>query len=97
VHAETFGLVGALSPSTWWDNRWILGQVQAATPPIRRIYLDSGNAGPSEDDVADTAKLAAVWKTKPNVEVDYRVADGASHSEAYWRQRIPGALAFLLR
>jgi predicted alpha/beta superfamily hydrolase len=97
VHAETFGLVGALSPSTWWDKTWILGQAQAATPAIRRIYLDSGNAEPSADDVADTAKLAAVWKTKPNVEVDYQVADGASHSEAYWRQRIPGALAFLLR
>lgn len=97
THADTFGLIGALSPSTWWDGTWIVGQAQAAQPNIRRIYLDSGNAGPSQDDVANTARLAAVWKTKPNVEVDYLVANGASHSETYWRQRVPGALAFLLR
>jgi predicted alpha/beta superfamily hydrolase len=97
THADTFGLVGALSPSTWWDNTWLLGQSQSATPAIRRIYIDSGNAGPSQDDVTNTGKLAAEWKTKPNVEVDYLVADGAQHNETYWRQRIPGALAFLLR
>jgi predicted alpha/beta superfamily hydrolase len=97
THADTFGLIGALSPSTWWDNTWILGQSQAATPSIERIYLDSGNAGTSQDDVADTARLAATWKTKSNVEVDYLVEDGASHNETYWRRRIPGALAFLLR
>lgn len=98
THADTFGLVGALSPSTWWDNTWILGQSQAAaTPAVHRIYIDSGNAGPSQDDVTNTAALAATWKTKPGVAVDYLVADGAQHNESYWRQRIPGALAFLLR
>jgi predicted alpha/beta superfamily hydrolase len=95
-HADTFGLVGALSPSTWWDSTWIIDQSKAATPSIRRLYLDSGNAGPSGDDVTNTAALAAVWKTKSGVDVDYLVQDGASHNETYWRQRIPGALAFLL-
>lgn len=97
THADTFGLVGALSPSTWWNGAWVLDQSQAATPAIRRIYLDSGDAGPSQDDVVDTSRLAAVWKTKPNVEVDYVLDRGASHTETYWRKRIPGALAFLLR
>lgn len=97
THAETFGLVGALSPSTWWDDTWLLEQSRSATPAIRRIYIDSGDSGTSQDDVANTGQLAALWKTKPNVEVDYLVQNGASHNETYWRQRIPGALAFLLR
>ncbi len=95
-HADTFGLIGALSPSTWWDNTWIIGQSQAATPRIHRLYLDSGNAGTSNDDVTNTATLASVWKTKSGVDVDYLVEDGASHSERYWRTRVPDALAFLL-
>lgn len=93
---DVFGLVGALSPSTWWADTWLVGQSEAATPRIARLYLDSGNAGTSGDDVTNTTRLAAVWETKP-VLLRHVVQDGASHSEVWWRERIGGALGFLLQ
>ncbi|MEZ4363514.1 MAG: alpha/beta hydrolase-fold protein [Kofleriaceae bacterium] len=94
---DVFRNVGALSPSTWWANTWILGQSSAATGPLpAKIYLDSGDAGPSSDDKVNTAALADVWRQKPGVTVKSLVQAGASHSEVYWRQRLPGALQFLL-
>ena len=94
--AQVFGLVGALSPSTWWDNNWVIGASASPATLPQRLYLDSGNTGEDDDDVTLTAQLAQVWQAKSSVKVDYLVQDGASHGEAYWRQRIPGALSFLL-
>jgi predicted alpha/beta superfamily hydrolase len=99
---ETFGLVGALSPSTWWDGRWILGSVagvRAAPNRPLRVYVDSGNAGTSMDDVANTAQLAQAWRDRGYAEgatLLHVVQDGATHSERFWAQRLPGALRFLL-
>lgn len=94
---DVFRKVGALSPSTWWNGTWIIGQSSAASGALpARVYIDSGNAGSSNDDVTNTTALANVWKAKPAVTVMSLVQNGATHSEYYWRQRIPGALAFLL-
>jgi len=94
---DVFTGVGGLSPSTWWDNEWLLTQSQQARGPFpSRVYIDSGNAGSSNDGVDQTAQLAQAWQQKPGVAVDYRVQDGATHTELYWRQRVPGTLAFLL-
>jgi predicted alpha/beta superfamily hydrolase len=96
-HADVFGRIGALSPSTWWDNTWIIGQTQQASGTLpARVYVDSGDAGNSNDDVTDTAQLAQAWKAKSGVTVDYLVQSGGQHNEYYWRQRLPGALSFLL-
>ncbi len=94
--APVFGLVGALSPSTWWDNDWVIGASASPATLPSRLYLDSGNTGQDDDDVTLTAQLAQVWQAKTAVKVDYLVQNGGSHSETYWRQRIPGALSFLL-
>jgi predicted alpha/beta superfamily hydrolase len=94
---DVFGEAGGLSPATWWDNEWITGLSTAARAPLPlEVYIDSGDSGTASDDVGLTAKLADAWKAKGGVAVDYRVQHGASHSEVYWRQRIAGALAFLL-
>ncbi len=98
----TFALVGALSPSTWWDDRVTLGIVSASKDaPARplRVYVDSGDAGASKDDVANTAELAATYRAigyTDGVSLKYVVQPGATHSEVYWAARLPGALAFLL-
>jgi predicted alpha/beta superfamily hydrolase len=99
---EVFGLVGALSPSTWWDERVILREVATiATRPLRplRIYVDSGDAGTSRDGVSDTRDLAAALRSVGFVEgttLRYVVQPGATHTERYWAERLPGAFAFLL-
>ncbi|MBI5518062.1 MAG: alpha/beta hydrolase [Deltaproteobacteria bacterium] len=98
---ETFGLIGALSPSTWWDNRMLLREV-ASVPsrPARalRVYVDSGDSGPSMDDVVNTRALALAYRAAGYTDGDFRhvVQAGATHTEAAWASRLPGALAFLL-
>jgi predicted alpha/beta superfamily hydrolase len=99
---EVFGLVGAMSPSTWWDNRTVLAAV--ASIPMRsarplRVYVDSGDAGNSNDGVTDTRELATTFGRvgySEGVNFHYFVQNGATHTERYWAQRLPGALAFLL-
>lgn len=102
VRADVFGLVGAMSPSTWWDGRVILDEV-AAIPTLGvralRVYVDSGDAGSSSDGAADTADLAAAYRAAGYVEgadLQYVLAPGHQHSEAYWAMRLPRALWFLL-
>lgn len=100
--ADVFGGVGAFSPTTYWSNRWIVGQVQAmpaAPQRPRRVYLDSGDSGPSQDDAANTADLAAVFEGlgyQRGVDFDYVLGQGDVHDEAAWQRRLPRALAFLL-
>jgi predicted alpha/beta superfamily hydrolase len=99
--SDTFGLIGAMSPSTFWDNGYIVGAVTNAPKQPRplRVYLDSGDSGTSNDDVGDTNKLAAAYLATGYVEgMDFHhvVAPGDQHNEVYWARRLPGALAFLL-
>jgi predicted alpha/beta superfamily hydrolase len=100
THADIFGGVGALSPSTWWDSDWLIGEVgKTASPRPLRVYVDSGDSGTSNDDVADTASLAKAYQAigyAQGTTFDYLVQAGGQHSEIYWAQRLPGALAFLL-
>jgi predicted alpha/beta superfamily hydrolase len=92
---ETFGLVGAVSPSTWWNGTWIVGQVRnAETIPVR-VYVDSGDSGAARDDVVNTAELARAYRDR-QANLKYIVQNGASHNEYWWRQRLPGAFMHLL-
>ncbi|MBL8718720.1 MAG: alpha/beta hydrolase [Myxococcales bacterium] len=98
--ADVFGLVGAMSPSTWWDSTVLLTMIPASKTPLPlRAYVDSGDSGASSDDVANTAKLADAYRAKGFVDgktLEYVVQKGATHSEVYWAQRLPHALEFLL-
>jgi len=102
THSETFGLVGAMSPSTWWDGTVIITDVAATkgkTPRPLRVYVDSGDSGPSSDDVTNTANLAKTYRDLgyvDGVDLKYLVQKGAQHNETYWAQRLPGAMSFLL-
>ncbi len=101
-HPETFGHLGIFSPSTWWDNRMILQEVRGlAGRPTRplRVYIDSGDSGPSSDDRANTAEHAAAWRAlgyRDGETLRYVVEPGGQHNEAAWARRFPGAIAFLL-
>ncbi len=96
---STFGLIGAMSPSTWWDNKVILSMVAATKDKPLRVYVDSGDSGDSSDDMANTKLLADAYRGIGFVDdstLKYVVQPGATHSEVYWAQRLPGALTFLL-
>jgi predicted alpha/beta superfamily hydrolase len=101
-HAGVFGNIGAMSPSTWWDDRVLLREaamLRGLAPRPGRIYVDSGDSGDSRDDVDNTAMLAEAVRGagyRDGVDFRYVVQPGAVHNELYWSQRLPGALAFLL-
>jgi predicted alpha/beta superfamily hydrolase len=101
-YPATFGLVGVMSPSTWWDSSMILGVAQTAcakTPRALRVYVDSGDTGTDNDDVTLTTQLAQTYVTggyTDGVDVLHVIQHGASHNEIYWAQRFPGAMTFLL-
>ena len=89
-----------MSPSTWWDERFLLGSVRGsgAVRPLR-VYLDSGDSGPSMDDKDNTQALAQVYRDlgyRDGADLLHVIQRGASHSEYYWAQRLPVALQFLL-
>jgi predicted alpha/beta superfamily hydrolase len=101
THADSFGLVGIMSPSTWWADNVILTLVPStpAAPRPLRVYVDSGDSGVDNDDVTATARLAEVYRAlgyKDGVDFKYVVQQGAIHNETYWAQRLPEALKFLL-
>lgn len=99
ARAETFGLIGVMSPSTWWDNDWIIGAVAGTRAVYQkpvRAYVDSGDSGPSSDDLTQTAQLAQAYRGIGWVQVGYVVQKGGQHGEEWWRERVPGALGFLL-
>ena len=93
-----FGFIGAFSPSTWWDNAYVLTRLPAlaaARPRPLRIYADCGG---DRDGGADTAKLPALMQAAGYSAATFRyvVDDGAPHNESAWARRFPQAVRFLL-
>jgi predicted alpha/beta superfamily hydrolase len=99
-HPEVYGLIGELSPSTWWNNDVIVGDIATTLAKPNRpliVYVDSGSG--DADDQSDTDLLAAEYLTVGYVDgVDFRhvVQNGAQHGELYWAERFPGAMQLLL-
>lgn len=97
-HPGTFGRLGVMSPSVWWDNREILRRV-AAKPftKTQRIWVDMGTAE-SPAAVADARALvkaleARGWESGRNLAY---VEDGfAAHNERAWASRFGEMLIFL--
>ena len=94
----TFSRAAALSPSLW-AARGHEAELLKAHPlqPSTRIYMDMGTA---EAD-PKTGFLTGVFRTaqrltRAGAVVDARIVPDARHSEAYWEQRIPVFMAYLL-
>ena len=99
-HAAVFGRLGIFSPSTWWDDKVLLTMVKASPQRPLRIYVDSGDSGPSGDDSVNTRALADTYRTdlgyRDGVDFLYVLKPGAVHNEDAWAARLPAALRFLL-
>ena len=97
---DVWGIVGAMSPSTWWNSEVIIGDVGGMPMGARpaRVYVDSGDSGTSNDDVTNTNQLAATYVNigyTSGVDFLHVVQAGGQHNEVYWAERLPGALQFL--
>lgn len=97
---HVFGLVGAMSPATWWANG-VLFDVVRATPRelerrARRVYVDAGSVG---DDLDGARALADTYREAGYADgssLCFVAQEGGEHSERFWAERLPGALRFLL-
>jgi predicted alpha/beta superfamily hydrolase len=99
---NVWGRVGAMSPSSWWDEKYIVGAVNASAgqePRPARVYVDSGDSGASQDGLPDTQQLAQAYQAVGYTSGEnflFIVGAGDQHNEAAWAKRFPGAMRFLL-
>eukprot|EP00048_Salpingoeca_helianthica_P018008 m.240201 g.240201 ORF g.240201 m.240201 type:complete len:397 (-) comp23171_c0_seq1:24-1214(-) len=97
----SFSRIGCMSSSFWWNNEdfnnGVLVNASAARPDAR-FYLDSGNAGPDNDDVVQTHTVEQHF-VRLGYHLDdnlfYYVDQGGQHSEVYWGRRFHVPMAAL--
>ena len=97
-----FGRLLIESPSLWVANRKILDECRTFRDWPYRIYLgmgtrEVGNAAKDERAVNDVRELESILRSAKLGEARLKVCieEGATHNEAAWRARFPGALEFL--
>ena len=91
---DVYGIVGAMSPSTWWNSDVIIGDVGTMPTTARpaRVYVDSGDSGTGNDDVTETNMLASTYVNlgyTSGVDFLHVVQAGGQHNEVYWAAASP--------
>ena len=99
---ETFGFVGAMSPSIWFGQGAVLDFIARTRAPRGRIYADVGmqeGAGT----LKDARRLGRLlvrkgFRRRPRAASQLRYLEDPQgrHQEAAWARRLDGALEFLL-
>lgn len=98
THPAMFGKLALLSPSVWWDDRWIVRQLNASEaqrPPLK-IWLDVGTAETrmlKGTQLLHRMLLRRGWKD--GVDVQYLEEPDALHDERAWGHRAGLFLNFL--
>ena len=97
-YPTTFGRLGVLSPSVWWDRRTLLRTVRGTRPaPPFKLWVDMGTAE-GRRGLADARSLKKALIHAGFVEgldLRYREYDGATHSEDAWASRVGPMLEWL--
>ena len=94
-----FGKLAVLSPSVWWDHRWILRRLGEQDTHRRslRIWLDAGTAEHAL--IVRGARILHRMLTRKGwqegVNLSYLVVEGAGHNERSWAERSGLFLKFL--
>lgn len=97
-HPNVFTRLAALSPSIWWDNRSLLGLVNATrSKPALKIWLDMGTAEGlrhlRDADLLHRRLVMRGWTD--GVDLKYLRAPAAIHDEDAWADRFDQVLRFL--
>lgn len=97
-YSGIFWNVAVLSPSVWWDNRFIVRRVRAlhAAPPLR-VWLSTGTAE-GEGVVAGARRVRDALVAKgwtQGESLHYQEIEGARHTESAWAEIAPAMLHFL--
>lgn len=98
AHPTLFGKLALMSPSVWWDDRWIVRQLGPSMDgrPNLMIWLDIGL---QEHRMLRGARLLCRVLLRRGWRLDedfaYVEVDGALHDERSWGLRIGRVLRFL--
>lgn len=87
---ETYGFVGAMSPSFWIGNYSMVNWVKTHPNPGVRVWIDMGTEE-GAGMLLGARWLADLLTTQGN-EVRLTIEPGAKHNEAAWRARFPAVL-----
>ena len=99
-YRELFGRLAVLSPSVWWNHRYIVSYVNEVAPdPGRRprIWLDVGDAE-GRRTLGDAELLAARLTTRgwrDGKDLHFERVAGGTHDEGAWAERVGPMLRFL--
>lgn len=98
-HPEVFSALVAVSPSVWWDRRFIVSFVEELPSPTgQRIWLDTGTEEGGTS-LGDLRRLRAAFEARGwrhGHDLHYLEAEGAGHSEAAWATRVEPILRWLV-
>ena len=95
---QNFGRLGVVSPSVWWDERWMIRQVESLrSKPRTRIWLDMGTKEGYQGlkDARDLRYALERKGWKLGSDLSYFEDSGAGHNEAAWAKRMEPILRFL--
>jgi predicted alpha/beta superfamily hydrolase len=97
-YSSIFWRLGVLSPSVWWDERYILRRIrQVSTKPPSRIWLSAGtNEGPGVVEGARRlcdALVRSGWREGDDLH--YVEVPGGEHNEAAWAKLVEPMLRYL--
>lgn len=98
THPAVFGKLALMSPSVWWDDRWVVRQLTAFPEKHEtlKVWLDVGTG---EKQMLKGARLLhrtlmrRGWRT--GLDLEYFEAEGALHDERAWGERSGMMLQFL--
>jgi predicted alpha/beta superfamily hydrolase len=98
THPAVFGKLALMSPSVWWDDRWIVRQLVTAVGgrPDLTIWLDVGT---HETRMLRGSRLLVRvlqrrgWRLGEDLE--YEEVEGGLHDERSWGLRIGRVLRFM--
>jgi predicted alpha/beta superfamily hydrolase len=97
---DVFGKLAVLSPSAWWNHRYILRFVEDVAPEVRhrpRIWLDvgerEGRRTLADAEMLHERLLRQGWRDQDELHFE-TFAEGA-HNEASWATRVRPMLRFL--
>jgi predicted alpha/beta superfamily hydrolase len=96
-HPDVFGQLLVVSPSAWWDDQWIIGQVNNLIQPTgQRIWIDMGTAeGDLMLEGSRALRDALIEKGWTDSTLYYMEVMDAPHNERAWAERFPKMLKFL--
>ena len=98
AHADTWGRVGAFSPSYWYANQQMatFASLNGRPAGLERFYHDYGT-GESQQGAFNSFNLVLLSQGfVAGDDFDSVLATGHQHNEFYWRLRAPDALRFLI-